>query len=253
MTEMGLQALEVYDVLTSAQSDYPAASYPGCRVATRDRLAVPYDPTTRTVITVLWNTAPLGGAAFERGAPSPWEGLEPQEPARPAPLREPGELRRLAGAVNPCRTVCAACFRIHRTVAAALRCDDETEEVLLPTPTKAHKAAMQRGREEARAVRDYLDSLGRTVPDPDVIDEKVEQIQAKIDAEPDTLKRLALVQRRLDKEAELARAERLPDPETLEREFVKAVAGYSERKGITYAAWREVGVPASVLKEAGLK
>jgi hypothetical protein len=38
----------------------------------------------------------------------------------------------------------------------------------------------------------------------------------------------------------------------LEQEFVKAALGYSERRGISYAAWREAGVPASVLKQAGV-
>ena len=35
--------------------------------------------------------------------------------------------------------------------------------------------------------------------------------------------------------------------------FVDAAAEYSERKGITYSAWRELGVPAAVLKRAGVK
>jgi hypothetical protein len=33
---------------------------------------------------------------------------------------------------------------------------------------------------------------------------------------------------------------------------VKSAAPYSERKGITYSAWREVGVPANVLEKAGI-
>ena len=31
-----------------------------------------------------------------------------------------------------------------------------------------------------------------------------------------------------------------------------AAKGYSERKGISYAAWREAGVPAATLKAAGI-
>jgi hypothetical protein len=38
----------------------------------------------------------------------------------------------------------------------------------------------------------------------------------------------------------------------LEKEFVRAAKGYSERKGITYGAWREFGVPAEVLRKAGI-
>ena len=35
----------------------------------------------------------------------------------------------------------------------------------------------------------------------------------------------------------------------LEKGFVKSAKTYSERKGITYSTWREVGVPADVLEE----
>jgi hypothetical protein len=42
------------------------------------------------------------------------------------------------------------------------------------------------------------------------------------------------------------------DLSSLEAEFVKVAQGYSDRQGISYAAWREVGVEASVLKKAGI-
>ena len=38
----------------------------------------------------------------------------------------------------------------------------------------------------------------------------------------------------------------------LEQEFVDAAAAYSARKGISYAAWRELGVEPGVLKRAGI-
>ena len=38
----------------------------------------------------------------------------------------------------------------------------------------------------------------------------------------------------------------------LEADFVSAARSYSERKGISYAAWRAVGVPPAVLKKAGI-
>ena len=37
-----------------------------------------------------------------------------------------------------------------------------------------------------------------------------------------------------------------------EEDFVAAASGYSDRKGISYAAWRELGVPPAVLKRAGI-
>ena len=41
--------------------------------------------------------------------------------------------------------------------------------------------------------------------------------------------------------------------DTLEEAFVGAASEYSDRKGISYSAWRELGVPAAVLKRAGVK
>ena len=38
----------------------------------------------------------------------------------------------------------------------------------------------------------------------------------------------------------------------LEAGFVAVAKSYSERKGLTYAAWREAGVDARVLKQAGI-
>ncbi|MHB1534624.1 MAG: hypothetical protein ACYC1D_08440 [Acidimicrobiales bacterium] len=39
----------------------------------------------------------------------------------------------------------------------------------------------------------------------------------------------------------------------LETAFVKVASGYSERKGLSYAAWREAGVSADVLRRAGIR
>ena len=38
----------------------------------------------------------------------------------------------------------------------------------------------------------------------------------------------------------------------LEDEFVKHALSFARRRGITYAAWCDVGVPAHVLKRAGI-
>jgi hypothetical protein len=42
------------------------------------------------------------------------------------------------------------------------------------------------------------------------------------------------------------------DITALEAEFVKVAKSYSQRQGISYATWRDVGVEASVLKAAGI-
>ncbi len=61
-----------------------------------------------------------------------------------------------------------------------------------------------------------------------------------------------MIQRRLDYEDRLSRIEDAPDTEALETAFVDAAKEYSERKGISYTAWREAGVPAATLKKAGV-
>lgn len=120
-----------------------------------------------------------------------------------------------------------------------------------------HKAAMAAGRTEGRAVKKYLEALEQNKPkrgrkrSPESIATRLEKIDDTISmAEP--VARLTLVQERMDLEKELAAMEDPVDLESLEDEFVEAAPGYSERKGITYAAWREVGVPAAVLKRAGI-
>ena len=51
---------------------------------------------------------------------------------------------------------------------------------------------------------------------------------------------------------ELAAKETTVDLAALEEDFVAAARAYGERKGISYAAWREAGVDAAVLKRAGI-
>ena len=78
---------------------------------------------------------------------------------------------------------------------------------------------------------------------------------ARIEAEipgADPLKRLQLIQQRMDLEQELATAGTTVDLTELEAGFVAAARPYGERKGISYDAWRELGVPATTLRSAGI-
>jgi hypothetical protein len=59
-------------------------------------------------------------------------------------------------------------------------------------------------------------------------------------------------QERLGAEAALARAEATEDFAALEAAFIEHAQSYSERKGISYSAWRESGVLADVLRRAGV-
>jgi len=124
--------------------------------------------------------------------------------------------------------------------------------------TDEHKSALAEGREQGRAVRAYLEALESNQPKrgrkrtPESINNRVAAIDASLQS-VDPLKRVQLLQERLDLTAELDKANGTTDLAELETGFVKAAGGYSERKGISYEAWRQVGVPASVLSAAGIR
>ena len=118
-----------------------------------------------------------------------------------------------------------------------------------------HKAALAEGRAEGRAVKAYLEALDQNRPKrgrkrtPDSIKKRLTVIDAELpDASP--IQRLQLVQERMDLGKELAMMDTKVDLSALENAFVKTAGAYSGRKGISYAAWRELGVPTDVLKRA---
>jgi uncharacterized protein YicC (UPF0701 family) len=120
-----------------------------------------------------------------------------------------------------------------------------------------HKAALAAGREEGRAVRRYLEALESHKPKrgrkrtPDSIKQRLDRIETELQT-ADPLRALQLRQERRDLTDELATSGEKVDLSALEKEFVRAAKGYSERKGIRYATWREAGVDAAVLKKAGI-
>lgn len=120
-----------------------------------------------------------------------------------------------------------------------------------------HKAALAEGRNQGRAVRRYLEALEAHKPKrgrkrtPESMQKRLARIEIDLES-ADPLKRLQLIQERLDLQSELEHANTKVDLTELEAEFVRAAADYSARKGISYAAWRELGVEASVLKRAGI-
>jgi hypothetical protein len=117
-----------------------------------------------------------------------------------------------------------------------------------------HKQALAEGRRQGKAVRDYLAALEAEAHKPRgrKPTQSPSDVQAQIDAESDPAKRLDLIQKRLDIEERLASENESADLDSLEQDFVAAVKPYAERKGISYTALREAGVPAAVLKQAGI-
>ena len=120
-----------------------------------------------------------------------------------------------------------------------------------------HKAALAEGRTQSRAVKSYLQAIDANRPKrgrkrtADSIKARLAKIETELGG-ADSLNALNMRQERIDLRNELSAMSRTTDLTALEREFVKAVKGYSERRGISYAVWRESGVAADVLKRAGI-
>jgi len=86
--------------------------------------------------------------------------------------------------------------------------------------------------------------------------ESVERRLAAIDENlptADPLSRVQLIQERMDLSTSLAANDNTVDMTVLEDDFVTAAGPYGLRKGISYAAWREAGVDAGLLRRAGIR
>ena len=121
----------------------------------------------------------------------------------------------------------------------------------------AHKEALKAGREQGRAVREYLEALDAHRPKrgrkrtAESIQKQLDGIEDKL-ASADALTRLQLLQERRNLLAELSTKSEAVDLTALEDAFVNVAGEYGSRKGISYAVWREAGVDAGVLKRAGI-
>ena len=121
-----------------------------------------------------------------------------------------------------------------------------------------HKQALADGRSQSRAVKAYLEALETNRPrrgrkrTPESINNRLAKIEAEIEA-ADPLKRVNLIQEKINLEAEVkAAAGTTVDMDGLEAGFAAVAAAYSASKGITFEAWREVGVSAATLTKAGI-
>ena len=93
----------------------------------------------------------------------------------------------------------------------------------------------KRGRKRTPdSIRKRLDAIDQALPEASAIEE------------------LQLVQERRDLNAELENMDAGVDLSELEDAFVGVAKAYGERKGISYASWRDVGVSAATLKRAGI-
>ena len=108
-----------------------------------------------------------------------------------------------------------------------------------------------------RAVRDYLEALKlpdrrlTNSPPLEVALRRLEEINEElVGASP--IRELKLVQERHDMRRLLARTD-LDGKQSLENEFIAVAGVFSRRHNISYRTWREMGVPAAVLRRAGIR
>lgn len=126
-------------------------------------------------------------------------------------------------------------------------------------PVGGNRKRPANGLDATKVVRRYLSALDATKPGRSVrrtVDAVASRI-VKIDellVSADPLSRLLLTQERIDLHAEHVRLTTGPasGTEELEADFVKVARAFGDRMGVTYAAWRQVGVEADVLERAGI-
>jgi phage-related protein len=121
--------------------------------------------------------------------------------------------------------------------------------------TQAHKAKLAEGRTQSRTINAYLQALesnrprrGRRV---DTSPQRLAQLDKEIE-EAFGIRKLELVQQKIELESLASSDQGGSDLEELRKAFVRVAKSYGQRKGISYTAWRQVGVPAEALREAGI-
>ncbi|MGH9304548.1 MAG: hypothetical protein ACRDZ5_09075 [Acidimicrobiales bacterium] len=125
--------------------------------------------------------------------------------------------------------------------------------------SSSHKDALATGRRQGNVVRRYLVALERNKPrrgrqvSTDTLQKRLSEVESRI-ATANALQKVHLIQERRNLEQRLASSSRkaTDDMPALEKEFVEIASEYGERKGVSYATWRESGVPADVLQKAGI-
>ena len=133
-----------------------------------------------------------------------------------------------------------------------------TKKTAKKTMSPAHKKALAQGRTMSATVDRYLAAIntpktrGRKVTKATLTERlATAQAQAKTTTGVDKVLKAQEIR---DLQAKLAQANvtSSADVKTLESAFVKIAKTFGENRGVGYGAWRDAGVPADVLKKAGI-
>jgi hypothetical protein len=123
--------------------------------------------------------------------------------------------------------------------------------------TASHKAALAKGREMSSIVDRYLQAVN--VPKKRGRKVSTATLRKRLAAAQETARtstgvaKVLAAQEVRDLRARLAASDATPtDTKSLEASFVKIARNFSDNRGITYAAWRDAGVPPAVLQKAGI-
>jgi|TARA_B110000881_G_scaffold175050_1_gene159666 hypothetical protein len=115
-------------------------------------------------------------------------------------------------------------------------------------------------KSEVAAIRDYLKALEQNAPQrgrkrtTESVGRQIATLEGEL-AGASVTKRLGLIQQRIELEADLEALSQAAsvDLTALEAGFATYAAAYGGRRGISYAAWREIGVSSATLKSAGIR
>ena len=115
-------------------------------------------------------------------------------------------------------------------------------------------------KSEVAAVRDYLKALEQNAPQrgrkrtAESVGRQLASLEGEM-AGATVTRRLSLIQQRIDLEASLEAISQASsvDLTALEAGFANYAAAYGGRRGISHAAWREIGVSSATLKSAGIR
>ena len=115
-------------------------------------------------------------------------------------------------------------------------------------------------KSEVAAIRDYLKALEQSAPQrgrkrtTESVGRQIVTLEGEL-AGASVTKRLGLIQQRIELEADLEALSQAAsvDLTALEAGFATYAAAYGGRRGISYAAWREIGVSSTTLKSAGIR
>jgi len=138
----------------------------------------------------------------------------------------------------------------------------EVEQEVKPKRTMSaeHKLALAAGRDQTRAVNNYLAALGSTKKRRGR-QVTVESLQTRLDkavtelaGDPSPVEKLLLTEqvKKLKHDIEAKRATTAVDLPKLEAEFIRVAKSFADHRGITRATFIENGVEKRVLEAAGI-